>query len=177
MLDFVDFTQMSIAHEPTKLISELNELFTGFDRIVEQFGCERLKTIGDAYMAVSGLPEPNPDHARNIAGVALRFVRYLRRRNESSEHTWRCRIGISSGPVVGSVVGVQKYVYDVFGPGVNLAARLEPLCGPMEILVSKDTQRLIRSEFRTSDRGVHDVRGFGPTQIYRLDGRDDPAGP
>jgi adenylate cyclase len=170
MLDFVGFTEMSIAHEPAKLISELNDIFTAFDRIVEQFGCERLKTIGDAYLAVSGMPEANPDHARNIARVALRFVRYLKRRNEMSEFEWICRIGISSGPVIGSVVGVQKYVYDIFGPGVNLAARLEPLCGPMQILVSDDTYQIVKNQFRFSHHGEHDIRGFGPTDVYALEG-------
>ena len=170
LLDFIGFTQMSIAHDPTKLISELNDIFTSFDRIVEQFGCERLKTIGDAYLAVSGMPEPNPDHARNIARSALLFVRYLKRRNETSEFKWTCRIGINSAPVIGSVVGVQKYVYDIFGPGVNLAARLEPLCGPMEILLSEHTYELIKNQFRVSDKGIHDIRGFGETHVYRLDG-------
>lgn len=169
MLDFVGFTQMSIAHDPTKLIAELNDIFTGFDRIVEQFGCERLKTIGDAYIAVSGIPEANPDHARNIAKVALLFVRYLKRRNQSSEFEWNCRIGISSGPVIGSVVGVQKYVYDVFGPGMNLAARLEPLCGPMEIMVSEETRDMIHQEFELTDLGEHKIRGFGAQQVFRLE--------
>ncbi len=169
MLDFVGFTQMSISHEPTKLIAELNDIFTSFDRIVEQFGCDRLKTIGDAYVAVSGLPDPNPDHARNIARVALRFVRYLKRRNSNSEFEWNCRIGINSGPVIGSVVGVQKYVYDVFGPGMNLAARLEPLCGPMEILVSDECHDKIANEFRFTDLGDHEIRGFGTKTVYRLE--------
>jgi len=175
MLDFVGFTQMAISQEPTKLISELNDIFTAFDRIVEQFGCERLKTIGDAYVAVSGLPEPNPDHARNIARVALRFVRYLQRRNENSEFEWKCRVGINTGPVIGSVVGVQKYVYDIFGPGVNLAARIEAVCEPMEILVGEGTYSQIQNEFRLSDAGEHDIRGFGPQQLYSLDGDFTPA--
>mgnify|MGYP006415698793 FL=1 len=175
MLDFVGFTQMAVSQEPTKLISELNDIFTSFDRIVEQFGCERLKTIGDAYVAVSGLPEQNPDHARNIARVALRFVRYLHRRNENSEFEWKCRVGINTGAVIGSVVGVQKYVYDIFGPGVNLAARIEAVCEPMEILVGQGTYDEIQNEFRLSDFGEHEIRGFGPQQLYRLDGDFAPA--
>jgi len=175
MLDFIGFTQMSVAHDPAKLIAELNDIFTSFDRIVEQFGCERLKTIGDAYLAVSGLPEANPDHARNVARVALRFVHYLKRRNEMSEFQWNCRIGLSSGPVIGSVVGVQKYVYDIFGPGVNLAARIEALCGQMEIFLCEDTRDLIQNEFRLSDQGEHDIRGFGKQHVYRLDGTFSPA--
>ena len=175
MLDFVGFTQMSISRDPTKLIAELNDIFTAFDRIVEQFGCERLKTMGDAYVAVSGMPDPNPDHARNIAQVALRMVRYLRRRNQASELSWRCRVGINTGPVIGSVVGVQKYVYDIFGPGVNLAARMEPLCGPMEILLCEDMYERIKNDFRFTEMGEHEIRGFGPKQVYRLDGSEDPA--
>jgi len=175
MLDFVGFTQMSLAQEPTKLISELNDIFTAFDRIVEQFSCERLKTIGDAYVAVSGLPEENQDHARNLAQVALLLVRYLKRRNMMSDFEWKCRVGISSGPVIGSVVGVQKYVYDIFGPGVNLASRLEPLCAPMEILISEDTYRLIKNDFRITDRGEHEIRGFGVKRVYCLEGDMSPA--
>lgn len=169
MLDFVGFTEMSIAHEPNKVISELNDIFTSFDRISEQFGCERLKTMGDAYVAVAGLPDPNPDHARNIAHAALRFMRYLERRNESHDVQWRARVGISSRPVIGSIVGVQKYVYDIFGPGMNLAARLEPLCGPMEILVSTDVYRRLVHEFQFEDRGEHELRGFGKEHVYRLE--------
>ncbi|SLN26421.1 adenylate/guanylate cyclase domain-containing protein [Oceanibacterium hippocampi] len=175
MLDFVGFTEMAVSHEPTKLIAELNDIFTSFDRIVEQFGCERLKTIGDAYIAVSGMPESNPEHARNIARVALRFIRYLKRRNAMSEFNWEARIGINSGPVIGSVVGVQKYVYDIFGPGMNLAARLEPLCGPMEILLTGEMHDLIQQEFRMTDRGEHEIRGFGRKQIYRLENDLAPA--
>ena len=175
MLDFVGFTDMAISRDPTKLISELNDIFTGFDRITEQFGCERLKTMGDAYVAVSGMPEPNPDHARNIAEVALRMVRFLKRRNRTSEEQWLCHIGINSGPVIGSIVGVQKYVYDIFGPGMNLAARMEPLCGPMQIVLCEDMYDLIQNDFRFLDMGEHAVQGFGVKHIYRLEGADDIA--
>ncbi|CCQ73440.1 adenylate/guanylate cyclase domain-containing protein [Magnetospira sp. QH-2] len=117
MLDFVSFTEMDIADDPAAMVSELNDIFTNFDRIVEQFGCERIKTVGDAYMAVSGLPEPTPDHASNIARAALLFQRYIEKRNKTHANAWLARIGIASGPVIGSIVGVHKYVYDVFGPG------------------------------------------------------------
>ncbi|HKK29797.1 MAG TPA: adenylate/guanylate cyclase domain-containing protein [Alphaproteobacteria bacterium] len=169
MLDFVGFTEMSVSRDPTKLISELNDIFTAFDRIVDQFGCERLKTMGDAYVAVSGLPEPNPDHASNIAKVALRMVRYLKRRNQTSQETWNCRIGMNTGPVIGSIVGLQKYVYDIFGPGVNLAARMEPLCGPMEILFCEDMYPYLQHEFHMTDLGEHEIRGFGTKRVFRLE--------
>jgi len=170
MLDFVGFTEMAIAQDPSGVITELNDLFTAFDRIAEQFGCERIKTIGDAYMAVSGIPEPVPEHAQNIARLAILILRYLERRNASHAHQWRCRIGINTGTAIGSIVGVQKYVYDIFGPGVNLAARLEALSEPMEITLCEDMHRLIRNDFYFRDRGVEEIKGFGAKRIYTLDG-------
>lgn len=175
MLDFVDFTEMAVTGDPPALIGELNDLFTAFDRIVEQFGCERLKTIGDAYMAVSGMPDETPDHAGNIAGVALRIRRFLKRRNTLHTHQWRCRIGINTGPVVGSIVGVQKYVYDVFGPGVNLAARLEALAEPMEIVLSEATCRRLASHFHVDEIGIADIKGSGRQRLFRLLGSDELA--
>jgi adenylate cyclase len=168
MLDFVDFTEMSVQQEPSALIAELNDIFTSFDQIAEQFGCERIKTIGDAYMAVCGVPEAATDHAQSIAKIALLFRRYLERRNASNPRQWQCRIGINSGPVIGSIVGVQKYVYDIFGPGVNLAARMETLSGPMEITLCEEMYRLIRDDFRFEERGQVEVKGFGTKRLYTL---------
>ena len=170
MLDFVGFTDMAIADDPAGTISELNDIFTAFDTIAEQFGCERLKTIGDAYMAVSGIPEPSPEHATNIAKLAVLILRYLTRRNKTHKLEWRARIGINSGIVIGSIVGVQKYVYDIFGPGVNLAARMEALSEPMEITLCDDMYELIRKEFEVTERGEVEVKGFGKKMLYNLDG-------
>ena len=103
------------------------------------------------------------------------MVRYLKRRNEASETEWQCRIGLNTGSVIGSVVGVQKYVYDIFGPGVNLAARMEPLCGPMEIVVFEDMYPHIEHEFRFTELGAHEIRGFGTKQVYRLENNEEPA--
>lgn len=176
MLDFVDFTEMTVSHDPSALIAELNDIFTSFDQIAEQFGCERIKTIGDAYMAVCGIPEPNPEHAQTIAKVALLFVRYLERRNVSHSHRWRCRVGINSGPVIGSIVGVQRYVYDIFGPGVNLATRLETMSGPMEITLCEEMQERLKPDFRFEERGEAEIKGFGTRRIFRLVGERRPAG-
>jgi adenylate cyclase len=173
LLDFVGFTDMAIARSPGTVVAELNDIFTAFDRIVEMYGCERIKTIGDAYMAVCGLPEENPDHAQNLSRVALRMKRYLERRNLSHTEKWRCRIGISSGPVVGSIVGVHKYVYDIFGPGVNHAARMETLSEPMQITISEESYLLIRDEFVCAQRGSFDVKGFGQQTLYSLE-REQP---
>ena len=176
MLDFVDFTEMAISKDPLALISELNDIFTGFDRIVEQFGCERLKTIGDAYVAVSGIPEAAPDHAPNIARAALLFRRFIRQRNATREEKWRCRIGIASGPMIGSIVGIQKYVYDIFGPAMDLAARMEQNADPMEILLPEETANLIRDEFHLEQIPDRDVKGFGTIPLYKLVGGDEELG-
>lgn len=173
MLDFAGFTDMAVSREPGTLVSELNDIFSAFDRIVELFNCERMKTIGDAYMAVAGIPDAAEDHAQSIARVALRMRRYLERRNTSHREPWLGRIGIDSGPVVGSIVGVQKYVYDIFGPGVNLAARMEAISDPMKITISERTFHLIKQEFICSDLGEAEVKGFGTQRIYSLDGEVD----
>lgn len=169
MLDFVDFTEMAISREPAALIGELNDIFTSFDRIMEHSGGERIKTIGDAYMAVAGVPDPDPDHEFNVAHAALRMRKFIERRNESAAHRWRCRIGLGWGPVIGSVVGLQKYVYDIFGPAVNLAARLEAMAEPMQILVAEELAERIRSDFVLRSLGAFEVKGFGRQQVYTLE--------
>lgn len=115
------------------------------------------------------MPETNPDHAQNIAKVALRMKRYLERRNAAHPEAWRCRIGINTGPIIGSIVGVQKYVYDIFGPGVNLASRMEEHSEPMQITLCQDTYELLKNDFACSERGEFDIKGFGPQRLYFLE--------
>lgn len=170
MLDFVGFTEMSAGCEPSTIVAELNDIFSAFDRIVELFGCERIKTIGDAYLAVSGVPDPNVDHTANVARTALRFRRYLEKRNLARQMEWSCRIGIHTGPLIGSLIGIQKYVYDVFGPAVNMASRLEHAAQPMQICLSADTLALLGSEFRTEPIGEVNLQGIGPTALHALTG-------
>jgi adenylate cyclase len=170
LLDFVGFTELAIAGDPGAVVAELNDIFSAFDSIVELFECERIKTIGDAYLAVSGLPEASAEHTQNVARVALRMLRYLRRRNESHPHQWEARIGIANGPVVGSIVGIHKYVYDIFGPGVNLAARLEGLCETMQILVNEEAAQALKEEFILTELDTVDIKGFGSQSVYSLDG-------
>ncbi len=169
MLDFVGFTDMAVASDPSAIISELNDIFSSFDRIVETFGCERIKTIGDAYMAVSGVPEPNPDHAANVARAALRIRRYLERRNSAHPQEWRARIGINTGPVIGSLVGVQRYVYDLFGPGVNMASRMETASEPMQITLNGATAEQLKDDFVLSEVGEMEIKGFGSQRLFRLE--------
>ena len=168
MLDFVGFTDMVASADPSVTVTELNDIYSAFDRIGEQFGCERIKTIGDAYITVAGLPDPMPDHSKAVANTAIRFIRYLERRNASHPHQWRCRIGLASGAVVGSVVGIQKYVYDIFGPAVNLATRLQEFSEPMQISVQDEVAKNLREEFEVELLGDRDIRGFEAQPVWRL---------
>jgi adenylate cyclase len=178
LIDFVDFTDMAIAQDPRALVSELNEIFTAFDHITERFHCERVRTIGDAYMAVGGIAEDDPDHAVHMAQVALAMRRFIERRNASGATRWRYRIGIGSGSVVGAIIGTQRYVYDVFGPPVNLAARLERLCEPNQILISGDVAAQLGEDFVMRPIGATDVKGFGIQQVHALEDERRPhAGP
>lgn len=137
-LDFIDFNQIIEQLPPAHFVSELNEICGAFDKIGEQFSCERIKTTGDTYLCIAGMHDPTIDHATAAAEAALRFIHFLNRRNEQAETLWRCRIGVATGPVVGSVVGAQRYVYDVFGPAVIHATRMRDLAEAMEALVTAE---------------------------------------
>ncbi|MEM9199918.1 MAG: adenylate/guanylate cyclase domain-containing protein [Pseudomonadota bacterium] len=169
-LDFINFDTMAEQLAPAVLVSEMNDIYASFDRIGEQFGCERIKTLGDSYIAVSGLPEPAETHAESIANAALRFLRYLERRNESHPQHWRCRIGLACGQVIGSVVGIQKYVYDVFGPAVNLAGKLREAAGPMEVRANAALVEALGDGFVCSAAGVVEDVARGPVESFQVEG-------
>jgi class 3 adenylate cyclase len=167
-LDFAGFARTMVpALDPGVIVSELNDIYSAFDRIGEQFDCERIKTIGDTYITIAGLPDPLPDHAKALAGAAVRFVRYLERRNASHPIQWQCRIGISSGSVIGSVVGVQKYIYDVFGPAVTHSLRLRALAAPMSILVDHVTSDKLSEPLRWAV--MDDVQDSEGNPVFRLE--------
>jgi adenylate cyclase len=165
-LDFVGFTVLTQQMEPERLFSELNEIFTRFDTICEKFECERIKTIGDAYLAVSGMHTKNEQHAFSITSAAIEMREYLFKRNKTSEHKWLCRIGIHSGPLMGGVVGKLKYIYDVFGDGVNTAARMETSSEPMKINISQSTYSKIHLNFTVKKRALLPIKGKGSMQTY-----------
>ena len=164
--DFVAFTRLATTLEPSVLIHELNDIFTAFDNIVEKNNCERIKTIGDAYLCVCGMPTPNPDHAPNIVRSAVEIVDYLDERNKSSEIQWKIRIGIHTGKVVGGVVGVKKYIYDVFGDTINTASRMETLSEPMRINISDTTRHHLDNQFPLEEREPVQVKGKGLMNMY-----------
>lgn len=132
-LDFAGFGDTVKNQDPSVVVSELNDIYTAFDRIGDQFGCERIKTVGDTYITVAGMPDPSEHSLQSVVDAAMRFRRYLEQRNRSHPIDWQCRIGIAYGPVIGSVVGVQKYIYDVFGPAVIEASAVRQAADPMQI--------------------------------------------
>jgi class 3 adenylate cyclase len=167
--DIVGFTNLSSQLEPNIVISELNNIFTAFDNIIEIYQCERIKTIGDAYFCVCGMPEENPRHAENIIQSAIEIIKYLKKRNQTSPFKWEIRIGIHTGSVVGGVVGVKKYIYDVFGDAINTASRMESNSEPMKINISETTYEIVKNQFKTIERGSIHVKGKGKMKMYFIE--------
>ncbi len=174
--DIVGFTRQSSQMEPAAVIAELSSIFTEFDRIFSARHCERIKTIGDAYLSVSGLPVPDPDHCLNILSAACEALAFLRKRNETSAIRWQMRFGVSTGPVVGGIVGIERYLYDIFGDTVNTAARMEQLSEPMRINVSEEVCRLAAGKFRFSERPSREVKGKGEMRMFFLEDTDSSGG-
>lgn len=168
-LGFADFASIIVSHDPGVIVSELNDIYTAFDRIGQQFGCERIKTVGDVYVTMAGVPDPTEDHAEAVANTAIRFIRYLDQRNATHPITWRCRIGLASGTVIGSVVGVQKYIYDVFGPAVFGAARLGSLAEPMQIVASSAFVAGLGEKFDPSAAGTARVGSQVAEPIFTIE--------
>ena len=144
--DIVNFTQISTTVSPYFLISELNEIFTQFDKITESHNCIRIKTIGDAYMAVCGLPEKNASHAENLILCAKDYIEWLTERNKTSQIQWNIRIGLASGSSIAGIIGKKKYLYDILGDTVEYAVKLQNSCMPMHIRLSPQTYKLIEGK-------------------------------
>ncbi len=167
--DFCHFTELSSQLQPQQLIDELNDLFTGFDTIIENNHCERIKTIGDAYLAVCGLPVENPMHAINILNAGIEIIHYLEERNKDHPIQWKVRIGVHTGPAIAGVVGIKKYSYDVFGDTINTASRMESYSEMMRINVSKSTYLHAKGQFSFTERGAIDTKGKGQIDMYYLE--------
>jgi class 3 adenylate cyclase len=168
--DVVGFTETSSNLEPQVLVAELNDLFSRFDSLCEEFGVEKIKTIGDAYLAVGGLPGTNPDHCRAVAELALAMVRAIRGVGAGVGRGWRVRIGIHTGPAVAGVIGMRKFAYDVWGDTVNMASRLEASAEPNRVHVSEAVANALRGPFELEPRGTVDLKGKGRIRTYFLIG-------
>ncbi len=167
--DFVGFTDISAGLDPSSIISELNEMFTAFDDIMSRHNCERIKTIGDAYMALCGVPEPDSNHSENILNASLEIIEYLKNKNKNCDLQWKARIGVHSGQVVGGVVGVRKYIFDVFGDTVNTASRMETNSEAMRVNVSEATYDIVKGKYNFIERDSIEVKGKGMMKMYFLE--------
>jgi len=168
--DFSGFTQVASAMPADRMVAELNEIFGAFDDICDELGVEKIKTIGDAYMAAAGLPKPCADHAQRCVRAGLRMLDCLEQRNRTSAFKWALRVGVHSGPVVTGVVGKRKYAFDVWGDTVNIASRMESAGEPGRVNISAYTYDLIRTEFDCEYRGKVDAKGKGQIDMYFVTG-------
>jgi adenylate cyclase len=160
--DFVNFTGISEQLSPTELVAVIHKNFTAFDAIIEKHGLEKIKTIGDAYLAVCGLPNETKDHAQRAVRAALDIQEYMKRH----EAKFDIRIGIHSGPVVAGIVGVKKYAYDIWGDTVNVASRMESNSEAGKVNISGVTYRHIRDEFACKYRGKIQAKNKGEVDMY-----------
>ena len=168
--DFKDFTKTSSKISAELLVSELNDIFKNFDLIMEKYGIEKIKTIGDAYMAGCGLPNKYSLHALQCVKAANEMINYLDVRRQTAKIKWRMRVGIHSGPVVAGVVGTRKFTYDIWGDTVNTASRMESNGEPGKINISAKTHKLIKPYFECDYRGKLAAKGKGEIDMYFVAG-------
>jgi class 3 adenylate cyclase len=168
--DLVGFTTLAAHIGPDQVVYLLNEIFSGFDGIAESHGLEKIKTIGDAYMAAAGIPVTRPDHAEASARMALALQAEIERFNRAYNTSIHLRIGISSGPVVAGVIGRRKFSYDLWGDTVNLACRLESLGVAGSIQVSEAAYERLKSRFRFENSRCLTIKGRGDENVYTLIG-------
>jgi len=165
--DFVNFTTAGERMSPKELVEELHLCFKTFDQIIDQYAIEKIKTVGDAYLAVSGLPNANEHHAQDIVKAAKEIKEFmLARRAALGDKTFEVRIGIHSGSVVAGIVGVKKFAYDIWGDTVNTAARMEQSGEAGKINISETTHQLVKDDFECAYRGEVDAKGKGKMKMY-----------
>ena len=183
--DFVGFTKISETLTPDQLVRELDSAFSRFDRVMDKYGLEKLKTIGDSYMYAGGVPLPNATHAIDAVLGALEIQSFVEQINleksQSGRPVFEIRIGINSGPLMAGVVGEKKFVYDVWGDSVNLASRMESSGGKGRINISESTYARIKDYFETESRGQVLAKNKGAVDMYFVKGlkkeyASDPEG-
>jgi adenylate cyclase len=168
--DFKGFTQLSEKLTPTALVAEINQCFSAFDLIMQKYGVEKIKTIGDSYMAAGGLPTPNKTHPEDVVKAALDIQEYMLRHRLTKEARgelfFEIRIGINTGPVVAGIVGIKKFQYDIWGDTVNTASRMESSGEPGKVNISGTTYELVKDKFTCAYRGEIDAKGKGKLSMY-----------
>jgi adenylate cyclase len=170
--DFKGFTTIADKMSPSELVSQLNTCFMAFDNIVEKYGLEKIKTIGDAYMCAGGIPMPNDVHSLNIVKAALEIQEWIRNNNEQralkGQEPWDIRIGIHNGPLVAGVVGKKKYAYDIWGSTVNIASRMESNGEPGRVNLSAAAYEKIKDKYNCTYRGKIHAKNVGEIDMYFL---------
>ena len=169
--DLVGFTKVASRVSPAVLVNNLNRIFSAFDDLCRQFQIEKIKTIGDAYMAAAGVPLARADHAEVMADFALAMLGALERVNAAAEVPFQMRIGIHTGPVVAGVIGSHRFLYDIWGDTVNLASRLESHSLPGRIHVSPQTSQMLAGHYDLEARGLINLRGIGKLRTSFLTDR------
>jgi guanylate cyclase len=168
--DVVDFTPLSQRLAPAVMVDILDRLFSQFDALVERHGLEKIKTVGDCYMAAAGVPDPHPDHARRVARLALDMRETVANLTVDGREGLELRIGINSGPVVAGVIGRKRFLYDLWSDAVNTASRMESHGTPGEIQITRETYALLKDEFVCRPRGTITVKGKGEMETWYLEG-------
>lgn len=171
--DIVGFTRFSSRNSPNRTVHLLNDLFSSFDRIAEQLNLEKIKTIGDAYMLVSGVPVVRPDHAEICVEAAFEFLEALRVFNRRHQLEWQIRLGLHCGPVVAGIIGTRKFAYDLWGDTVNIAARMESHGQPGKIQISGRLQRALEGKFQFEPVGRVDIKNVGLMETFLVNRKPD----
>jgi class 3 adenylate cyclase len=170
--DFIGFTKSSVNLSPEELVKSVDYYYSKFDEIIKKHGLEKIKTIGDAYMAAGGLPFPTDDHAVKMVMAAFditSFVKEAKNHKEADQIRFDIRIGINTGPVVAGVVGSDKIAYDIWGDTVNVAARMESNSERGRINISENTYQLVKNKFDCTYRGEIEVKNKGKMKMYFVD--------
>lgn len=169
--DIVGFTKLSEKTPPAHLVALLNQMFSVFDELTSYYGLEKIKTIGDAYMVAGGIPIARKDHAQAVADLALEMRLKLAEFNQQQQQSFHIRIGIHTGSVIAGVIGIKKFVYDIWGDTVNVASRMESHGIPDEIQVSEATYLVLKDQYQFVERGMIEVKGKGEMRVFLLQGR------
>lgn len=168
--DIIGFTEIASTMGPGELVNEINSCFSAFDRIIQEHGIEKIKTIGDSYMAAGGLPTPNTTHAIDVVNAGLAMQQFMKEHKElkmaAGQTFFEIRLGIHTGPVVAGIVGVKKFQYDIWGDTVNTASRIESAGQAGMVNISSTTYAYTKDKFSCTPRGHINVKGKGEVEMY-----------